>query len=87
MKVITPENDRLYTQNELAERWGVTREYLARMRRDNRGPDHILLHEGGKGLRYKLSAIIEYENERKARGSVPKESYNFGKTKDAEKQD
>lgn len=83
MTHVTPENDRLLTQDELAARWGVTRRYLQKMRRENQGPSYISLTEDGRQLRYKLSDVVAHEEKRRKEGPMSKDNYHFGKKDDA----
>lgn len=63
---VTPENDRLLTQDELAARWQVTPRTLQNWRKANKGPKHIVMGT----VRYALSEVVKYEQENMQAGGV-----------------
>lgn len=63
-QTVTPENDRLLTQDELAARWQVTVRHLQMMRKAKKGPKHIAM---GK-VRYPLSEVVKYEQSQLTEG-------------------
>ena len=71
---VTPENDRLLTQDELATRWGVTVRHLQIMRKAKKGPKHIAM---GKP-RYPLSEIVKYEQAQLTEGAMHENRFPEG---------
>jgi len=65
-KTVTPENDRLLTQDELAARWQVTVRTLQNWRKAKKGPKHIAMGT----VRYALSEVVKYEQENMQDGGV-----------------
>lgn len=61
---VTPENDRLLTQDELAARWQVTVRHLQILRKQSKGPKYIAM----KSPRYLLSEIVKFEQENMQNG-------------------
>lgn len=59
MKVSMREN--LWTMEQLAEHWGISKHTLERWRCDGRGPSYIKI---GPQVRYRFKEILEYENKR-----------------------
>lgn len=67
---VTPENDRLLTQDELATRWGVTVRHLQIMRKASNGPKYIVMGS----VRYPLSEVVAYEQSKLKEGGVVHEN-------------
>ena len=73
-QTVTPENDRLLTQDELAARWQVTVRHLQIMRKANKGPKHITMGS----VRYPLSEIVKYEQSQLTEGKVHENRFPEG---------
>lgn len=71
---VTPENDRLLTQDELATRWQVTVRHLQIMRKGKKGPKHIAMG----GVRYPLSEVVKYEQSQLAEGKLHENRFPEG---------
>lgn len=71
---VTPENDRLLTQDELAARWQVSVRHLQLMRKAKKGPKHIAM---GKP-RYPLSEIVKYEQSQLTEGVMHENRFPEG---------
>jgi hypothetical protein len=71
---VTPENDRLLTQDELANRWQVTVRHLQIMRKSKKGPKHIAMG----GVRYPLSEVVKYEQSQLAEGKLHENRFPEG---------
>lgn len=65
-QTVAPENDRMLTQTELAERWSVTKRTLNNWRREGKGPSFVVIGN----LRYPLSAVVAWEQENLTQGAV-----------------
>lgn len=74
-QTVTPENDRLLTQDELAERWQVTVRTLQNWRKDEKGPRHIAM---GSSARYPLSEVVRYEQENMTTGKMHENRFPEG---------
>lgn len=71
---VTPENDRLLTQDELATRWQVSVRHLQMMRKAKKGPKHIAMGT----VRYPLSEIVKYEQSQLAQGTLHENRFPEG---------
>lgn len=56
---------------QLADRWDVTTQTLRNYRRATTGPQPIQLLPGRRGLRYRLSEVVAYENEQARAKGLP----------------
>jgi len=57
-QTIQPKDDRLLTEKEVAERWGVSRDIMRKIRVAGDGPPFMVV---GKGARYMLSNLVAFE--------------------------
>lgn len=57
-QTIQPKDDRLLTEKEVAERWGVSRDIMRKIRVAGEGPPFMPV---GKGARYMLSNLLAFE--------------------------
>lgn len=57
-QTIQPKDDRLLTEREVADRWGVSREIVKQMRIAGKGPAFIPV---GNSPRYKITEIERFE--------------------------
>lgn len=71
---VTPENDRLLTQDELAARWQVSVRHLQMMRKAKKGPKHIAMGTP----RYPLSEIVKYEQSQLSEGTLHENRFPEG---------
>ncbi len=71
---VTPETDRLLTQDELAARWQVSVRHLQIMRKANKGPKHIAMGSP----RYPLSEVVKYEQEQLTQGVMHENRFPEG---------
>lgn len=71
---VTPENDRLLTQDELAARWQVSVRHLQIMRKAKKGPKHIAMGSP----RYPLSEVVKYEQEQLTQGVMHENRFPEG---------
>lgn len=71
---VTPENDRLLTQDELAARWQVSVRHLQIMRKAKKGPKHIAMGSP----RYPLSEVVKYEHEQLTQGVMHENRFPEG---------
>lgn len=69
-QTVTPENDRLLTQDELATRWQVSVRHLQLMRKAKKGPKHVVMGS----VRYPLSEVVAYEQSQLKDGGVVHEN-------------
>ena len=58
INTMTPGDRRVLTENELAQRWGVSPKTLQRWRSEGRGPRYLKL---SKRVSYPLEAILDFE--------------------------
>lgn len=56
-------SDTHLTIGELCARWKVTPQTLRNYRRSGTGPQPFQLFPGRRGLRYRQSEVVDYENE------------------------
>lgn len=71
---VSPEDDRLLTQDELAARWQVTVRHLQILRKSKKGPKHIVMGS----VRYPLSEVVKYEQSQLAEGIVHENRFPEG---------
>jgi hypothetical protein len=57
-ETVSPQDDRLLTEQEVAERWGIGIATMRKIRIAGEGPEFIQV---GNGARYKLSVLQEFE--------------------------
>lgn len=72
---VTPDSDRLLTQEELAERWKVTIRHLQIMRKAGEGPKHFPM---GNSPRYPLSEVVKYEQSKLTTGKMHENRFPEG---------
>ena len=58
INTLAPGDRRVLTENELAQRWGVSPKTLQRWRSEGRGPRYLKL---SKRVSYPLEAILDFE--------------------------
>ncbi|AOK05701.1 helix-turn-helix domain-containing protein [Burkholderia sp. AU28942] len=56
--IFSPGDRRVLSENELAQRWGISPKTLQRWRSEGRGPKYLKL---SKRVSYPLDAILEFE--------------------------
>jgi predicted DNA-binding transcriptional regulator AlpA len=56
---VAPHERRVLSENELAQRWGVSPKTLQRWRSEGRGPHYLKL---SKRVTYPLEVVTEYEH-------------------------
>jgi hypothetical protein len=71
---VSPEDDRLLTQDELAARWQVTVRHLQILRKAKKGPKHIVMGS----VRYPLSEVVKYEQSQLKEGIVHENRFPEG---------
>lgn len=64
-------DDRFLSSRELAKRWGISIDTLRNWRYLDKGPEYTKV---GHSVRYRMSDVVEYENNGQAEGDEPTET-------------